>query len=384
MARALGMGRGETKMRSRIGVLTFPMSNAGTIPLSHLIAILKGAGARVTLIAGDEGYSYFRNDESVDLIAIYHDPPTNRFVRVFNYVFTQIQASVRMLSRAKDIGTWIFFTGGDVLILPMIAAKLSRRKVIIAFPASTASILECSNDSFSHIMKAVSQVDCMLADRLVVYSPRLVREYGLSDYARKISFAREHYLDFDRFKKVKPTGERRRTIGYVGRLSEEKGAKNLIEVIRKLRHQDLRFLIIGEGALEQEFRALAGEDGLAGKIELLGWVPNKELPSHLNDMQLLVLPSYTEGLPNVLLEAMACGTPVLATPVGSVPDILEDGVNGFLLRSNSPEGIADSVLLALDRDDLEAVSEEASRRVRGSFNFESAMKGWARVLDQIH
>ena len=72
-------------------------------------------------------------------------------------------------------------------------------------------------------------------------------------------------------------------------------------------------------------------------VTLVGWISHDELPSYLNMLKLLVVPSYTEGLPNIVIEAMSCGTPVLATPVGGVPDLIEDGITGFILEDNFPE-----------------------------------------------
>lgn len=97
------------------------------------------------------------------------------------------------------------------------------------------------------------------------------------------------------------------------------------------------------------------------------------------------MPSYTEGIPNIMLEAMACGTPVLATPVGAIPDIIKDGQTGFLLENNSPECIAETVLKVLDMPDdkLEKVSDNACALVEKKFTFEAAVERWSGIIEGI-
>ncbi|MDI6867848.1 MAG: glycosyltransferase family 4 protein [Methanoculleus sp.] len=98
---------------------------------------------------------------------------------------------------------------------------------------------------------------------------------------------------------------------------------------------------------------------------------------------LLVLPSYTEGLPNIMLEAMACGTPVLATPVGAIPDVIIDGKTGFIMENNSPECIADNVVRALEHPDLEQIAEAGRRFVEENFSFEKTVENWKEILQNI-
>jgi glycosyltransferase involved in cell wall biosynthesis len=95
-------------------------------------------------------------------------------------------------------------------------------------------------------------------------------------------------------------------------------------------------------------------------------------------LRLLVLPSYTEGLPNIMLEAMACGTPVLATP-----DVIIDGKTGFIMENNSPECIAENVIRALNSPDLERIAEERRQFVEENFSFESTVTRWKEVLEEI-
>jgi glycosyltransferase involved in cell wall biosynthesis len=119
-------------------------------------------------------------------------------------------------------------------------------------------------------------------------------------------------------------------------------------------------------------------------LTFLKWLPHHKLPLLLNKLRLLVLPSVTEGLPNVVLEAMACGTPVLATPVGAIPDIIKEGESGFLLKSNDPKHIAERIIELLNKPDLlEKVSVNAYNYVRENFSFEKTLDAWRKILSEL-
>jgi glycosyltransferase involved in cell wall biosynthesis len=132
--------------------------------------------------------------------------------------------------------------------------------------------------------------------------------------------------------------------------------------------------------IERGNRGLPAGRGLTARVDLPGWISHEDLPRYLNPLRLLVLPSYTEGLPNIMLEAMACGTPVLATPVGAIPDIIIDGKTGFIMESNSPECIAENVIRALNSSDLDRIAEAGRRFVEENITFEKVVKNWKRIL----
>jgi len=117
-----------------------------------------------------------------------------------------------------------------------------------------------------------------------------------------------------------PVGER--VILFVGHLRPVKGLRYLIEALSRAGLPGAwRLHILGTGELRDQVAAWAAADGIASRLNLAGEVPHAQVPTWMNAADLLVLPSLSEGCPNVVLESLACGTPVVASRVGAVPDI---------------------------------------------------------------
>lgn len=136
------------------------------------------------------------------------------------------------------------------------------------------------------------------------------------------------------------------TLLYVGRLAHEKGLDYLIYAIANLVHEGfkVKLLIGGEGPEREKLESLSRELGLDTTIEFLGFIPfGKELDEIYIMSDIFVLPSFSEGAPKVLLEAMAKGLPLISTDVGGVSDIIKDEENGILIQPRSSEAIAHAV-----------------------------------------
>jgi len=123
------------------------------------------------------------------------------------------------------------------------------------------------------------------------------------------------------------------------------------------------------------------KEGLS--IDYTNWVPEDEFCEYLNDVKLLVFPTSVnaeEGLPTIVIEAMACGTPVLTTAVAAIPDVINDESTGFLIKDTSPECIAEGILRVLNFGDLQKVQERARAVIEDGFSYEDAVRRWGQIL----
>lgn len=371
--------------KPNIGILTFPIIEAGNIPLSNLVDILGPLSNDLYLITGNDGYTFFKEDIRIHTYGIRHETGANVFTRILKYMYTQLRISYKLAKITRNIDLWIFYIGGDSLLLPMLTVKLLRKKVVLAFAGSSVQTLKSVNDSFFKPVKILSKINCILSKRIILYSESIIKDLNLERYKNKICIAHKHFIDFDKFKIKKKFNDRADLVGYIGRLSEEKGTLNFVKAIPEIsiENSDLRFLIVGEGSLRNEIGRYLEEKNLNDKVKLTGWAPHDKIPNYLNELKLLVLPSYTEGLPNIMLEAMACGTPVLATPVGAIPDIIKDGKNGFIMENNSSERIAKNVIRALNYPNLDKIVKNARELAEKKFTYEVAVERYRKILENI-
>jgi glycosyltransferase involved in cell wall biosynthesis len=174
-------------------------------------------------------------------------------------------------------------------------------------------------------------------------------------------------------------GKRLRALG-VGRLVEKKGFDVMVEACGILRRREVPFeaVIVGEhGEHEPEIRRRIDALGLGDSVRLVGPMEQSRLYEEYRSAGVFCLPCRVlengdrDGIPNVLMEAMACGLPVITTPVSGIPEIIKDGVNGRLVPPDDPTALADA-LMRLDADPrlAERFSAEARTTVRERFDGE--------------
>jgi glycosyltransferase involved in cell wall biosynthesis len=152
---------------------------------------------------------------------------------------------------------------------------------------------------------------------------------------------------------------RRKVIGYVGNLRSEKGSDVLIEavdhLVNRLGEKEPELVIVGSGELQQQLEKRVQALGLSSNVRFAGRKLHDEIPKWMNAFDLFCLPSRREGCPNVILEALASGKPVVASRVGGIPELVDDR-NGLLVPAENPAALAQAWKTALSRDwDAEAL-----------------------------
>ncbi|MGB3533477.1 MAG: glycosyltransferase [Microcoleaceae cyanobacterium] len=135
----------------------------------------------------------------------------------------------------------------------------------------------------------------------------------------------------------------------VGRLCEQKGHILLIEAVSQLAAEGLKFklVFVGDGALRPSIETLIDQLKLNEYIEITGWATNAEVQQHILASQVMVLPSFAEGLPVVLMEALALGRPVITTYVAGIPELVKSGESGWLVPAGSVEDLKNAMKSAL-------------------------------------
>jgi len=374
------------KAKLNIGLVTFHVMGGGVTSLSNIIDILCSMSNSLHIITASKATIFTERNygKNVHVYRVDYKAWGSILARVAKFSYAQLKISYRLLKLSKKVDLWLFFSG-EYSLLPMITAKSLRQNAIFVPAGSSSKSGRATNDILAKPVPFLERGNYLLSSKIILYSERLIQEWGLEKYRGKILVAHKHFLNFGKFKIEKLLSERDNLLGYIGRLSQEKGILNFIEAITKVleMRDDIRFLIGGDGPLRTKVELYLNAENLNTKVKFAGWIPHDELPKCLNDLKLLILPSYTEGLPNIMLEAMACGTPVLATPVGAIPDIIKDGETGFIMENNSLECIARNVIRALNNPNLEEITRNARALVEKEYTYEAAVEGYRKILDSL-
>ncbi len=168
------------------------------------------------------------------------------------------------------------------------------------------------------------------------------------------------------------------SIAFMGRLGRRKGTYDLLEAFKRLSSQvpQAHLVLGGDGEVEQVCELVA-KNNMEKRVKVLGWVSGKEKIDVFNEADVYVLPSYNEGLPGSILEAMAASTPIVSTPVGGISEAVIEGQNGYLINPGDVDGLYRSLLiLCQDKKMRVAMGKRSREIIECHFNIE-------KIVDEI-
>jgi glycosyltransferase involved in cell wall biosynthesis len=376
--------------QSGICVITFP-SRAGVFAITKVVETLLPYSKEIFMIGG--GLSNL-DDPKIHIIRLHQwSPGKSTPYKIMALILSQLGTSFNLVKLSKNFEILIVYDIAQLQVIPLILAKMLRKNVIMYYAGSFEIYFKILSSGkmlafgriLAFIAKLLARVTCILSDVIILDTERVIEQFGLSRVRSKVHICPYSYVDTNIFKVTKDLQDRRNLVGFVGRISQEKGATEFTKAIPIVlaERNDVEFLICGDGPLLHRITQQLKSSEVSSKITILGAIPTEKVAECLNELKLLVIPSIQEGIPKTLLEAAACGTPVLATPAGGIPDFIKDGETGFILNDNSPQCIAQGIIQSLNHPNLGAIAENARAPVEKECGYEAVVKKWSTIFASL-
>ncbi|MFQ5822508.1 MAG: glycosyltransferase [bacterium] len=305
------------------------------------------------------------------------------FNKKHRFDVTLIWQLVKLIKRYKVdiVMTTLFYAD----VIGAIAAWLARVNAVISWEVFTAPqqrrhslVYRIVQRNFTKVVSVSEAIARIVINERGVPAEKVVTiHYGVDTEKYKIN----HHLN----KRAElGIGEKEIILGTVARLTEQKGHRYLIEAAPDIiaKFPNVRFVFVGGGPLEYELKRQIQDLGIKNYIIFLG--VRKDVVELLNTFDVFVLPSLYEGLPNVVLEAMACGKPIVATSVDGTPEAVIHGETGYLVEPQNPTGLSEAVINLLNQpDQIILFGENSRRRAENYFSLNRQIKQFKNLFNNI-
>jgi glycosyltransferase involved in cell wall biosynthesis len=213
----------------------------------------------------------------------------------------------------------------------------------------------------AHVLLSLQKID-----RFIAPSHYLAERYAANGISREWMVVLQNGVDIDRFRPVRKANHVL-TLGFIGYLGKHKGVDILLRALRLVKDgANVRLLIVGDGVASEYLKALCLELHLEASITFYGRVENHRMHTVYEKIDVLMVPSvWPENSPVTIAEAMASGIPVIASTIGGIGEVVEDGVTGFLVPAGDSQALAERIRLFLDRPELcEDMGQKARRKIQ--------------------
>lgn len=274
----------------------------------------------------------------------------------------------------------VFWLSGP-MILPFLFCKLTGKKTVVFLYGNTR-YKQDKPSLYASLISRIMRFMARHADKIGVETPSVLAQWSLPERCAGKVFDLHLYVD-DSGADTVPYEQRGPVVGMACRLQGNKHPLEAIEAFHRLRgaFPDWTLEIAGDGPEYERCRERVAALGEEDRIRMHGWVDNREMASYYGRWRLLLFPSNYEGLPNSVIESLRCGTPVLASPVGGIPDVIEEGETGWFLPGTTVEAMEAALSGLLKRDDLGDAGGRAEAFARKAFSFEDVLERFRTVFD---
>ena len=257
-------------------------------------------------------------------------------------------------------------------------AKKFNKKVILHIHGAEYKIFfnECNEKQKKYVIKTLN-----LADKIIVLSEEWKEYFSKLVNPQKIVVIYNSIVLPEDLKKDLET----QNLLFLGRFGKRKGIYDLIEVVSKLivNYPNLKLYAGGDGEIEK-VETMIKNKNMEKNVQLLGWATGKEKERILKDASFYVLPSYNEGMPISLIEGMAYKNVCISTDVGGIPKVINNNVNGVIIKPGDKEKLYSELKKLLDNGELrQKLSKNARKTVEEKFNIENNIEKLIGLYEEL-
>jgi glycosyltransferase involved in cell wall biosynthesis len=326
------------------------------------------------------GLSKLQDKEVIDGMTVHHPRyfMIPKYFKILDAMFygRSLESYMEKMASRENFDIFDFHWVFPDAIGGLLWARKLGKKTVVTVRGNEAIYYFERNRIRKVVQKRLAEFDHVIAVSNDLKS-KIVSEFGV--HSSRISVI-PNGVDTEKFSRMDKCEARRRCglaegnryLLTVSRLSNEKGLENLLRAFGGIRCTDSTLVIIGDGPLEAKLIALSTELGIRKRVKFMGVLGHADICAWYNAADLFCLPSLWEGCPNVVIEALACGTPVVASQVGGIPDLVPSPDYGSLV----PPGDVAALTVALEK----ALDKDWNRQ--GISQFGSA-NSWGDVADKV-
>jgi glycosyltransferase involved in cell wall biosynthesis len=312
------------------------------------------------------------------------EPIAAKLLRLSISPFTLMARIVRLRPQVVHINSALDHKAFWRDCVYLLICKLFARKVVFQLHGGSLELL-CANNLVRRIVRGAFALPDAVVLLASVELQQFAEQIGMRDRLSVVPNA----VDLSEYGPgVRPHSGEARHLGFLARLVRSKGVFEVIGAVEILRGEPafggMELRIAGSGPEFAELQRYISEHGLESTVKLIGPVYGREKVDFLRQIDVLLLPTYHEGLPYTILESLAAGAPVVATRVGGIPDVVVDGVHGILIDSHEATDVAQALRkLAASPDKMRKMSQDCRAYAAQRLGLDRLAEQFGELYEQI-